>query len=256
MSRVSQSPLSGQDTPHIDAVSAAAVQFPNDESANLRNTNLLNTVRELGKGLLHNTVDDLVMTLAGTGISKRDLVNIVIPDAASQLGEQWLDDTVSFADVTIGTSRLQQIVRSLDTPRTYSETSGFTSEQALLIIPQNEQHSLGATVIAHQLRDLGLNVDFVFEDNISKICGKIRNEAYSFAGLTLGSTASVKRAGPIIETLKNSGLTAPVVLGGAVIAENKTKIISSSGADFFARTAREALDLCGVCVPRNGIASK
>ena len=49
--------------------------------------------------------------MIASGISSADIAEDYVPLAARKLGEAWVDDTLSFSQVTIGAARLQEIVR-------------------------------------------------------------------------------------------------------------------------------------------------
>jgi hypothetical protein len=47
------------------------------------------------------------------GVSVEDIIDVVLPEVARKAGRRWMDDEISFADVTIVTARLQETVRAL-----------------------------------------------------------------------------------------------------------------------------------------------
>jgi hypothetical protein len=47
------------------------------------------------------------------GIPVEDIIDVVLPEVARSAGRRWMDDDISFADVTIVTARLQETVRAL-----------------------------------------------------------------------------------------------------------------------------------------------
>ena len=51
--------------------------------------------------------------MVAAGVSTADVAEDYVAQAARRLGEAWVDDTLSFSEVTIGAARLQEIVRSL-----------------------------------------------------------------------------------------------------------------------------------------------
>jgi hypothetical protein len=46
------------------------------------------------------------------GIPVEDIIDVVLPEVARSAGQRWMDDEISFADVTIVTARLQETVRA------------------------------------------------------------------------------------------------------------------------------------------------
>jgi hypothetical protein len=59
----------------------------------------------------------------GGSFGRTTIIDIVLPEVARQAGRRWMDDEISFADVTIVTARLQETVRALGrVPRGGHET--------------------------------------------------------------------------------------------------------------------------------------
>jgi MerR family transcriptional regulator, light-induced transcriptional regulator len=85
-----------------------------------------------------------------------------VPAIARRLGKGWEDDTMSFAQVTMGASRLQAILREIgaDWVADQGPGPGLGGDRAtvLLILPAGEQHTLGAFVLIGQLRRRGVSV--------------------------------------------------------------------------------------------------
>jgi len=197
--------------------------------------------------------DQLVMSLITGGVLPNDLIDHVIPAAARQLGDDWLLDSRSFADVTIGTSRLQQIVRNLETSRTRENLVNIVERRALLIVPKSEQHTLGSVIVANQLRRHGVRVEVAFDTRVENLRSNIDVQKFFMVGVSLGTDKSVERVGSIITDLRNFGVNAPIALGGRALSGSQEDIVSAIGADFFAKNAREALDLCDKCVSREAL---
>lgn len=197
--------------------------------------------------------DQLIMNMIAEGISPNDLIDHVIPAAARQLGEEWLSDTRSFADVTIGTSRLQQIVRNLETSLVRENFVNIVERRALLIIPESEQHTLGSVIIANQFRRHGVRVDVIFDSKTNSLNSQISNKSYFLIGLSIGTDQSLKRSSSIVTMLRDCQADTPIALGGSALTCEPENIVSDIGADFFAHNVREALDLCDICVSRDAI---
>ncbi len=197
--------------------------------------------------------DQLIMNMITGGISPNDLIDHVIPAAAQELGEEWLSDTRSFTDVTIGTSRLQQIVRNLETSLVRENFVNIVERRALLIIPEAEQHTLGSVILANQLRRHGVRVDVVFDNKANGLSSKVSDGLYFLIGFSIGTDQSIKRASSIVTMLRDCRVKAPIALGGTALTCDPKSVVYDVGADFFAHNAREALDLCDICVSRDAL---
>jgi MerR family transcriptional regulator, light-induced transcriptional regulator len=85
-----------------------------------------------------------------------------IPEIARRLGRGWEDDTMSFAQVTMGASRLQAILREIGADWVADQGVGYTAQgdrsTVLMLVPTGEQHTLGVFVLIGQLRRRGVSV--------------------------------------------------------------------------------------------------
>jgi hypothetical protein len=69
----------------------------------------------LGDAFLSDRCDThraIVGRMRKEGVSVTDIIDVVLPAVARNAGQRWMDDEISFADVTIVTARLQETVRA------------------------------------------------------------------------------------------------------------------------------------------------
>ena len=78
---------------------------------------------------------------------------------ARHLGEMWEADTCSFADVTIGLSRLQQLMQTLSASFCEERVTVGRSPSALMLpASPGEQHTLGLYMVSEFFRREGWDV--------------------------------------------------------------------------------------------------
>ena len=100
------------------------------------------------------------------GCSTDQLAFELIPGIARQLGAAWEDDLISFADVTIGCARLQSALRHLpDILPDKPETHRGIERNCLVMTLPHAQHTLGALVLAKQLRQARQRVHVELESH-------------------------------------------------------------------------------------------
>jgi hypothetical protein len=69
----------------------------------------------LGDAFLSDRCDThraIVGRMRKEGVSVTDIIDVVLPAVARNAGQRWMDDEISFADVTVVTARLQETVRA------------------------------------------------------------------------------------------------------------------------------------------------
>lgn len=198
----------------------------------------------------------LIVRMIAEGLTSEDLLDQVIPDTARLLGQGWLSDERSFADVTIGTSRLQQTVRTIGARHEKDGLSIPTGHRALLILPDFEQHSLGSFIIANQLRRMGVWVQMAFDCETGNLSALLEDHPCSMIGLSLGSEQSLDHAPALVSKIRGLKPDAPIVLGGTILADTPSDYAESIGADYIADTARDALDFCQIAMPQETTLSR
>lgn len=181
--------------------------------------------------------------LRGHRLSVDAVVDLYVPTAARLLGDMWKRDDIDFATVTVGALRLQSLlscasVESLDYIRPVEDALAM-----LVVVPLGEDHSLGAFVLAAQLRRLGARVDMSFCETRPDLVSRFLSAAPDmvlFSASCRGTLATVSRL--VLDFCNVSADVPPIVVGGCLNeADDVAKDIS--GADLVTRDARDAVSL-------------
>lgn len=185
----------------------------------------------------------IVEKLRGRGLSDCDLVDHYIPAVARRLGADWVADRLGFADVTIGTSRLQSMLRELMEGDGSLDHSAHKAGVAVIVMA-SDFHMLGAMVLTMQLRRLGVSARLLigveFEDSI------FAHQAHKYDAvfISASSTKMLPELQSFIKKLRReAGKNTPIVLGGSILGSNEG-IETLTGADFATTDVVEALQLC------------
>lgn len=189
---------------------------------------------------------NFILQRIAAGETTDALIDQTIPELARRLGEGWMTDSLSFADVTIGTSRLQQTVRSFGARCEVDGLNPAADKRVLLISPESDQHTLGIFIVANQLRRQGVWVQLALASKVDQIGSLLDGYNFAMIGLSLGTEQSVKLAGTMTKAIRAKAGDTPIVLSGSAIAGLPDETAKRLGADFTAITAQEALDLCDI----------
>ena len=191
---------------------------------------------------------EMLMRLRQDGVSIRDIIDHVLPAVARLMGERWASDSISFADVTIGTARLQEAVRALGW---HDRTRPRLREDApviLLIIPKPEHHTLGAFVLADQWRRMGFRVDIAIDQHPRQIAQMLRQKRYVMIGITAAGRRTLASARELVDTIRLTiSRVTPIFIGGAVL-DRDIDVLAITGADHAVNDAASALRKCGVVI--------
>ncbi len=190
-----------------------------------------------------------VAAMRRAGIPDQDIVDHFIPAAARLLGEGWESDAVSFAAVTIGTARLQSMLRDLaaDLPH----TSGVDRPEVALVVRETEYHTLGAVVTANQLRRKGVAVRLVLGRSDPEILRFMQERSFDAILISAAASERIESVRNLISKLRLSDPKAPpICIGGSILLLGPS-IHQLTGADHVASDVDTALQLCDLAVPRS-----
>lgn len=183
------------------------------------------------------------------GIAPETIVDEMIPDLARDMGEAWCEDEMSFADVTIGVARLQSIVRELGT-RWGSDMFGAADAPALLLaVPHDVYHTLGAVVLAGQLRRRGYSVRLVLGATGEEIARQMAQARYDAVLISSSRGTSLDSLRVLVDSVRQSAVPAPRIVIGGTILESREDVCALTGADHVSNDPDEALRLCDLSMP-------
>ena len=121
-------------------------------------TDLLDAFRVAAIEETHHAMEAFLRDLVRQKVPAATVADLYIPALARRLGDDWLDDRVSFMEVTLASSRMQGMLRAIGAAWTADLADPAQQGALLLIVVRNEQHTLGAMVLLGQLRRMGVSV--------------------------------------------------------------------------------------------------
>ena len=150
-------------------------------------------------------------------------------EAARVLGEGWLSDELSFVDVTIRTERLHGLVRRVDEMIADSVVS--KGPAALILVAAGEQHTLGAFVLALQLRLAGFSAVVRVAPVAADLTVLLAANRFDLALVSIGCTAGLESGVGLVRTVRlMSRGDMRVYVGGAVPVTDEV-LLEKTGAD-------------------------
>jgi methylmalonyl-CoA mutase cobalamin-binding domain/chain len=188
----------------------------------------------------------VIAQMVSAGISTADVAEDYVTLAARKLGEAWVDDSLSFSEVTVGAARLQEIVRSLG----YAEAGGSVTvplgHRILLVIPPEEDHTLGAFVAANQFRRYGLWVHLAIGQTADEVAETVAAQDFEMIGISGAGRRALDSVRKLVTTVKQRcPRCAPVVVGGN-LCKLDDRVLELTGADFVTTSPRQAMGFCGL----------
>lgn len=152
------------------------------------------------------------------GLSLTQIYIAGIAESAKFLGEHWLSDRLSFAECTIGFSRLHQMLHDYSAEFVTEgrlEPNGYS---LLLMTEPGTQHGLGVFMLSEFFKRAGWNVTLVNPMDIADFKRNFQSDWFDAVGLSLSTErhlAEIQSELPeLIAGCVNASLH--VFLGGAV----------------------------------------
>ncbi len=209
---------------------------------------LMSSLRTAALSAERTACNDALVAALDAGIRREDLADFYIPELARQLGDEWCSDQLGFANVTIGVSRLQSMLRELGPDWSGDIAADPAAPSIMLIVPQEVYHTLGAMVLSGQLRRKGLSVRMMIGVSSSEVADKIQHTRYDAVFISASCSETLESLRHIVDIVKNStNQPLPIVIGGQILeVESEENVTTLTGADHAATTADKALRLCGL----------
>lgn len=185
---------------------------------------------------------EIITSLLSNGMSEEELIDRVIPTTAAIMGDRWLADTLSFADVTIGSARLQETMRALSARA--SHPSIADGDRILLVAPRIENHTLGMFVAKQQFRRLGIDVQLAVGMYPRQILQEVKRQRFPMIGITSAGRRCLASARELVDTLRaNIPRAIPIVVGGSVTSLD-LDIKALTGCDYVCSDPAKVIELC------------
>lgn len=194
---------------------------------------------------------EFVGSLLQSGLAMETIyVDLMMP-AARLLGDYWDEDSISFTDVTIGLSRLQQVVRTLGWSRTHLEGPDHSAPSALFLPVTSEQHTFGLFIIEDSFRRAGwrtwIETSGVDDDAVEMV----RSHWFDLVGLSASCDTQTEQVASAVTAIRKASRNPGVfiLVGGRLFIE-RPELVSLVGADATAPNGSDALLIADKAVRR------
>jgi methanogenic corrinoid protein MtbC1 len=189
-------------------------------------------------------IADAIDALRRRGVSVETLFLDLLAPTARRLGEMWSDDRCDFSTVTVGLGRLQRLLRELS-PAFGTEVEAPPNGRRLFLTqPDDEQHSLGLSMVAEFFRRAGWAVDGGLAGSGVDAVEAVQRDWYDVVGFSVGSEKRVEWVTARVAALRRASRnSAVVVLVGGPLLTVHPEWGGRIGADATVTDGRAAPDL-------------
>ena len=181
---------------------------------------------------LNFDLDSALDVLDQRSIPAEVLIDYCIPLAAEHLGNDWADDLKGFGQVTLATSRLQMILNNLITHRN-SDAEIISRHGLMLIICKDEQHTLGPSILADQLRRRGQSVKILHSTDSEEIVNLCNDHDFSAVLFSCAGHHSLDYIDKSVKSIKEQGNQRPLIFIGGKILDLEPELKEKVTADAY-----------------------
>ncbi len=185
------------------------------------------------------------------GVSIENIFMQVLAPAAKHLGELWLSDHCSFTDVTVGLSRIYQLVHRLG-PQFESETGRAACGRTAFLAPvPGEQHGLGLLLVEEFFRREGWEVWAPSAITSDEIVRTVAREHYDMIGISVTCGALIDDLTSVIQAARTGSRNknVMVMVGGRFFNQNP-ELVARVGADATDTDGSQAIKCLDACATR------
>ncbi|MBY0360736.1 MAG: cobalamin B12-binding domain-containing protein [Phreatobacter sp.] len=181
--------------------------------------------------------------LIAGGMSLEGVITAVLCSAARHLGLLWDGDRLSFVDVTVGLSRIQQLLRSYGPAFSADVVPKGPGYRILLALVPGGQHTLGLSVVEEFFRRAGWDVENEGAATRQQILDRVHDEWFDAVGLSASGETSRDEIAAVIALVRDASANPriQVVVGGYHFVE-QPQLAVELGADFGARDPTHAIE--------------
>jgi methanogenic corrinoid protein MtbC1 len=217
-----------------------------------------NDLFELTQILLSGSVEathDRIDQLLDTGISLPNVLLEVLTPIAQRLGEMWVEDECTFADVTIAVGRLQQVLRHYAALFDAEPRQARAHRRILLTGAAHDTHSFGLSMLDLFFRQSGWEVTFEPGRGLTTAIAKVKKIAFEVVAVSIGSDTLLAQVSCDIKTLRRTSRNRSliVLVGGAALIGHPERV-ALLGADGTASNGADAVNCAERLVRHNSYA--
>lgn len=132
--------------------------------------------------------------------------------ASHELGLRWDRDTITFADVTVGTGRIYAIMRSLS--RRFNPRHVPSNKSALFAGVPGDDHQLGIKMAVDLARERGWHVDIELGLAHDELVDRLTSSEHLIFGISAGGHHSLPSLAKLILALRVSVPYAQILVSG------------------------------------------
>jgi methanogenic corrinoid protein MtbC1 len=179
--------------------------------------------------------------LRTSGVPLESLYLDLLAPTARHLGDLWTNDTLHFADVTIGLCHLQQVLHDFSPAFLNEASTRDDGRRALLMSVPGGQHTFGVSMVAEFFRRARWDVVTGAPVSRDELIRTVRSQWFAVVGLSVSCDVQLDQLVATIRLIRRASRNQSVgiLVGGPVFVEHP-EMVTLVGADATAVDGRQA----------------
>jgi MerR family transcriptional regulator, light-induced transcriptional regulator len=179
--------------------------------------------------------------LRTSGVPLESLYLDLLAPTARHLGDLWTNDTLHFADVTIGLCHLQQVLHDFSPAFLNEASTRDDGRRALLMSVPGGQHTFGVSMVAEFFRRARWDVVTGSPVSRDELIRTVRSQWFAVVGLSVSCDVQLDQLVATIRLIRRASRNQSVgiLVGGPVFVEHP-EMVTLVGADATAVDGRQA----------------
>jgi len=175
------------------------------------------------------------------GVPLETLYLDLLAPTARHLGDLWTNDTLHFADVTIGLCHLQQVLHDFSPAFLNEASTRGDGRRALLMSVPGGQHTFRVAMVAEFFRRARWDVSTGAPVSRDELIRTVRSQWFAVVGLSVSCEVQLDALVSTIRLIRRASRNQSVgiLVGGPVFVEHP-EMVSLVGADATAVDGRQA----------------
>ena len=156
---------------------------------------------------------ELAITVLKThGASINYIVLDLIPTIARKLGKQWEDDSLSFAEVSIGVNKLERVIHKLDYLFQANQLDRQQNKAIFITVFPGSQHSLGSLIFANFLIFSGWQVHRPNQVNIDSIVYGVSSKMLQAVAISVATNEQLEQLPNLIDLVRQKSQNPKIIV--------------------------------------------
>ena len=192
----------------------------------------------------------LIERLKAEGLDQDDVFIDLITPAARYLGQQWEEDLLGFAEVTVGLVLMQEVIHGMGYEYHDGPQHAGGIKRVMLASAPGSQHVLGLSIVSEFFRKAGWQVVLEVSPSHTELCHAVQNEWFDLVGLSVALDSQLDVLSGLVDSLKAASRnpTTPVLLGGPAFSIGAHRA-ETFGAQAICVDARDCVKLALATLP-------